>query len=60
MALNLHSHLKDKETALKICELALSDPLVADKHKLELQDRATKINKEFQLKINLEKWETVI
>jgi hypothetical protein len=59
LTLNFQFHLKDKDTSLKFCELALADVLVPDKYKLMIQDRAMRLSKEFEAKIELEKWETV-
>ncbi|KAI6189939.1 Fanconi-associated nuclease [Aphelenchoides bicaudatus] len=59
LALNSHSHLKNKQDAMMFCQLALIDPLVPSKFKLDLQDRALKLNKDFEKEINLSEWETI-
>lgn len=59
ITLNLRSHLKNSEASLAFCKMALADPLVPDKYRLEIQDRAKILSKEFEEKINLVEWETV-
>uniref|UniRef100_A0A915C9F9 Fanconi-associated nuclease n=2 Tax=Parascaris univalens TaxID=6257 RepID=A0A915C9F9_PARUN len=44
LALNLDSHLKQRDEALKAINAALEDPSLGDKDRLLLQDRGEKIN----------------
>ncbi|CAB3406129.1 unnamed protein product [Caenorhabditis bovis] len=46
LALDLDAHLKDKDEALKMIQLALADEQVMEKEKLMIQDRAIRIAKE--------------
>ncbi|KAI6237066.1 Fanconi-associated nuclease [Aphelenchoides besseyi] len=56
MALNLHTHLKQRDQALLFCKRGLADTLVGMKDKLTLQDRALMIDKKFKKEILLNAW----
>uniref|UniRef100_A0A914YXJ2 Fanconi-associated nuclease n=1 Tax=Panagrolaimus superbus TaxID=310955 RepID=A0A914YXJ2_9BILA len=54
LALDLHAHLKKKDDSLNACVRGISDTVVRNKDRLLLQDRALRLDKDFQISLKIE------
>uniref|UniRef100_A0AC35FKZ8 Fanconi-associated nuclease n=1 Tax=Panagrolaimus sp. PS1159 TaxID=55785 RepID=A0AC35FKZ8_9BILA len=53
LALDLGHHLKRKDDSLNACVRGMSDPIVRNKDKLLLQDRALRLDKDFEISLKI-------